>query len=100
MTFKLNVSNFEISNDNKFFLIAGPCAIESRNHAIYHAKKIKQICKDLNINYVFKSSFDKANRTDINSKRGIGIEEGLKILDEIKKTLNVRRLTLVLVKDL
>lgn len=93
MSISINLNNFEISNNNKFFLIAGPCVIESRNHAIDHAIKIREICSDLNINYIFKSSFDKANRTDINSKRGVGIEEGLKILDEIKKKLNIPVLT-------
>ena len=93
MSISINLNNFEISNNNKFFLIAGPCVIESRNHAIDHAIKIREICSDLNINYIFKSSFDKANRTDINSKRGVGIEEGLKILDEIRKKLNIPVLT-------
>ena len=93
MTISINLNNFEISNDNEFFLIAGPCAIESRNHAIDHAIKIKEICSDLNINFIFKSSFDKANRTDINSKRGVGIEEGLKTLDEIRKKLDIPVLT-------
>ena len=93
MSISINLNNFEISNNNKFFLIAGPCVIESRNHAIDHAIKIREICSDLHINYIFKSSFDKANRTDINSKRGVGIEEGLKILDEIRKKLNIPVLT-------
>ena len=93
MSNNLQISNFEVGNDKKIFLIAGPCAIESKSHAKYHAKKIKEICDLLNLNFVFKSSFDKANRTNINSNRGIGIKEGLEILDDIKKELNIPVLT-------
>ena len=76
-----------------FFLIAGPCAIESKDHAIDHAGKIHEICNKNNINFVYKSSFDKANRTSIASSRGIGIEEGLKILASIKKELDISIIT-------
>ena len=59
----IKINNFDVSNKLPFFLIAGPCAIESKDHAIDHAGKIKEICKRHNINLVYKSSFDKANRS-------------------------------------
>ena len=90
---KIKIGGFEVKNDNKLFLIAGPCVIENRDHALYHAKMIKQICDELSLDFVFKSSFDKANRTNINSSRGVGIEKGLDILNEIKNSLNVPVLT-------
>ena len=90
---KIKIGGFEVKNDNKLFLIAGPCVIENRDHALYHAKMIKQICDELSLDFVFKSSFDKANRTNINSSRGVGIEKGLEILNEIKNSLNVPVLT-------
>ena len=90
---KIKIGDFEAKNDNKLFLIAGPCVIENRDHALYHAKLIKQICDELSLDFVFKSSFDKANRTSIASSRGIGIEEGLKILASIKKELDISIIT-------
>ena len=90
---KIKIGGFEVKNDNKLFLIAGPCVIENRDHALNHAKMIKQICDELALDFVFKSSFDKANRTNINSSRGVGIEKGLEILNEIKNSLNVPVLT-------
>jgi len=53
---KIKIGGFEVKNDNKLFLIAGPCVIENRNHALYHAKMIKQICDELSLDFVFKSS--------------------------------------------
>ena len=88
-----NISNFEVSNNHPFCLIAGPCSIESRNHAIDHAGMIKDICNSLNINFIYKSSFDKANRSSISSKRGVGIEKGLEILSSVKEVLNVPLIT-------
>ena len=93
MNINLKIGNFEVGNNKKIFLIAGPCVIENKNHATDHAEKIKEICNNLNIEYIFKSSFDKANRTNINSERGVGIQEGLKILDDIKKKLNIPVIT-------
>ena len=89
----VNIKNFEINNLNPFILIAGPCAIESNEHAFDMASKIKEICVQLEINFIYKSSFDKANRTSIASSRGIGIEEGLKILASIKKELDISIIT-------
>ena len=68
------ISNFEVSNNHPFFLIAGPCVIEGRHHALDHAGLLKEICNDLKINFVYKSSFDKANRSSTSSVRGGGIE--------------------------
>jgi 2-dehydro-3-deoxyphosphooctonate aldolase (KDO 8-P synthase) len=72
-----------------FFIIAGPCVIESENICFQTAETMLNICEKLNINYVFKSSFDKANRSSVDSFRGIGIDEGLEILRKIKSDLNV-----------
>ena len=89
----INISGFEVSNIHPFFLIAGPCSIESKDHAINHAGIINEICKKLNINFVYKSSFDKANRSSKKSHRGIGIEKGLSILSDVKKEFNIPILT-------
>jgi 2-dehydro-3-deoxyphosphooctonate aldolase (KDO 8-P synthase) len=74
-------------------VIAGPCVIESKKQAFETAVKLKQICNRLKVNFIFKASYDKANRSSINSFRGPGLEEGLSILKEIKETLNVPVLT-------
>lgn len=76
--------NINISNSLPFVLIAGPCQIESRDHAHYLASAIKEICRDLEISLIFKASYDKANRSSISGHRGIGIEAGLEILAEIR----------------
>ena len=89
----VNISNFKVSNEHPFFLIAGPCSIEGKNHAIDHAGKIKEICDSLNINFVYKSSFDKANRSSSSSIRGVGIEKGLDILFSVKDIFNVPLIT-------
>ena len=89
----INISGFEVSNIHPFFLIAGPCSIESKDHAINHAGIIYEICKKLSINFVYKSSFDKANRSSKKSHRGIGIEKGLSILSDVKKEFNIPILT-------
>lgn len=85
-TVKLN--NFEIGG-NKLTILAGPCATESREISFTTAKKLKEICSKLDINFVFKTSFDKANRSSLDSYRGLGLEKGLEILSEIKEELNV-----------
>jgi len=88
-----NIHNITISNNQPFILIAGPCQIESQDHAEETAGRIKEITDSLNIGLVYKSSFDKANRSSINTKRGVGIDEGLKILDSIKHLLGIPILT-------
>lgn len=77
----------------KLFLIAGPCVIESEEHALKMAEAIAAIARSKNLPYVFKASYDKANRTSINSFRGPGIEEGLRILRKVSETAKVPVLT-------
>lgn len=78
---------------SKLMIIAGPCVIESEENAMLIAKKIKEICQRFDLDYFFKASFDKANRTSIESYRGPGIIEGLEILQKIKQKLNVKIVT-------
>ena len=89
----IKIAKFEISNKNNFILIAGPCVIESDSHSMMMAEKIATICQKLNINFVFKSSFDKANRSSINSKRGLDLKEAEAIFNKIKSTYNCPILT-------
>lgn len=84
----VKIGNFEIGNKLPLALIAGPCQIESRQHAVDLAGKLVELTNKLDINYIFKASFDKANRTSINGKRGVGLEEGMKTFAEIKKLYN------------
>ena len=90
---RIKCGDFEIGNDLPFMLIAGPCQMESRDHAMMTAEKIKTITEKLNIPVVYKTSFDKANRTSIHTKRGLGMEKALPIFEEVKKTFNVPVLT-------
>ena len=91
---KVEISNkFTIGGNDRFTLIAGPCAIESEEMSLRVAKKIKEICDRLNINYIFKSSFDKANRSSVFSARGIGMEKGLAILAKVKEEVGVPVIT-------
>ena len=85
--------NIDIGNDKPFFLIAGPCQIESKEHAYKMASSIKEITTKLNIPFIYKSSFDKANRTSLHGKRGAGLEKGMEIFDYIKNKLNVNLIT-------
>jgi len=79
----------KIGGTNPFFLIGGPCVIENQDHAFFMAKEIKKICEDLQISFIFKASYDKANRSSISSYRGPGAEQGLEILRTIKDELLV-----------
>ena len=90
---KVNCGNIKISNDNKIFIIAGPCQLETEQHAMDMAGKIKEITSKFNMGFVYKTSFDKANRTSLKGKRGAGLEQSLPIFDRIKKELNVPILT-------
>ncbi len=78
-----------IGQDEKIAFIMGPCALESRDHALYMAEEITKICCALGVGWIFKVSFDKANRTSIDSYRGLGLYEGLRILQEVKETFGV-----------
>ena len=89
----ININNFTISNKNSFFLISGPCVLENFEHPIMMAQKLIQISNEVGIKFVFKSSFDKANRTNINSSRGIGIKDSIKVFEKIKKEYNCPILT-------
>ena len=89
----IKVGDIEISNDKPFVLLGGMNALESRDLALQVAETYAEITQKLNIPYVFKASFDKANRSSITSYRGLGVEEGLKLLAEIKSTYNVPIIT-------
>jgi 2-dehydro-3-deoxyphosphooctonate aldolase (KDO 8-P synthase) len=88
-----NIHNITVSNNQPFMLIAGPCQIESQDHALDTAERIKEITDSLGIGFVYKSSFDKANRSSVSTKRGVGIAEGLQILNTVKHSLGVPILT-------
>ncbi len=89
----INCNGIEIANNKKITLIAGPCQLESEQHAMDMSGKIKEITTKLNIGFVYKTSFDKANRTSLKGKRGAGLENSLPVFDKIKKELNVPILT-------
>lgn len=85
--------NVSIGGNKPFVLIAGPCAIESEKMVMQVAEKLVSHCSELNIPYIFKSSFDKANRSSIHSNRGVGMEEGLRILEKVRDTFGVPLVT-------
>ena len=89
----MKLCNFEIGLDQPLFLIAGPCVIESEALAIETAGTMKELTESLGIAYIYKSSFDKANRSSHESFRGLGVDEGLKILEKVKKEIGVPVLT-------
>ena len=89
----MKLCHFNAGLDQPLFLIAGPCVIESESMTIDVAGKLKEMCDDLNIPFIFKSSFDKANRSSNKTFRGFGIDEGLRILDLVKKQIEVPILT-------
>ena len=89
----VNCNGIEIANNKKITLIAGPCQLESEQHAMDMSGKIKEITSKLNIGFIYKTSFDKANRTSLKGKRGAGLENSLPVFDKIKKELNVPILT-------
>ena len=89
----INIKNFSISNNLPFVLIAGPCVIESEKHSMMIAEELYKICNDVGVNLIFKSSFDKANRSSIKSERGVAIDDALRIFKKIKNDLNIPILT-------
>lgn len=89
----MKLCGFDVGIEKPFFLIAGPCVIESRQLAIDTAGFLKEITAALAIPFVYKSSFDKANRSSASSKRGLGLEQGLAILEAVKKEIGVPVLT-------
>jgi len=89
----MKLCDFNVGLDQPFFLLAGPCVIESEQLAIDTSGKLKEICERLNIPFIFKSSFDKANRTSLNSFRGLGMGRGLEILQAVKDQVGVPVIT-------
>ena len=89
----MKLCGFEAGLDRPLFLIAGPCVVESRAMAMDTAGELKKICTELNISFIYKSSYDKANRSSSKSFRGLGMDKGLEILADVRKTLGVPVLT-------
>ena len=89
----INCNGIKISNNEPLTLIAGPCQLESEQHSMDMAGKIKEIADKFNIGFVYKTSFDKANRTSLKGKRGAGLENSLPVFDKIKKDLKIPVLT-------
>jgi len=85
---KIKIKDFYISKDTLTF-ICGPCVIESEDHTLFLAEKLKNLFLEFDFNFIFKASFDKANRTSIDSFRGPGLDKGLKILEKVKKNLDL-----------
>ncbi len=89
----INGKALRIANHLKLSIIAGPCALESRDHALKMAEALKRISEDLKVNLIYKTSFDKANRTSISSQRGVGLEQALPIFQEIREQFQLPVLT-------
>ena len=89
----MKLCGFEIGLDKPFFLMAGPCSLENEELAIEIATEMKKICDDLGINYIFKASYDKANRTSSTSYRGPGMQKGLEILAKVREVVGVPVIT-------
>lgn len=93
ITKTVKIKDIEISNKNPFVLIAGPCQLESRDHAMMMSHELKKLTDELGIPFIYKTSFDKANRTSIDGIRGLGLRESLPIFDEIRRTVGCPVLT-------
>ncbi|KUJ79509.1 3-deoxy-8-phosphooctulonate synthase [Ruegeria profundi] len=89
----VKISDLTVGNDLPLTIIAGPCQLETADHAQMIAGKMKEACDAAGAQYVFKASYDKANRTSLTGKRGMGIDAGLKVLDEIRKGMGIPVLT-------
>ena len=94
-----NISEFEIGGNNPIALIAGPCQLESLDHARMMAERIAEACAPTGTNFVFKASFDKANRTSINTERGMGLKAGLEVLGRIRDDFGIPTITDVHLPD-
>jgi len=90
---EVKIANYNISNKLPLTLIAGPCQMESREHALMMAREMKKITDKFSVNLIYKSSFDKANRSSVNSKRGIGFDAAIEIFKEVKESFNLPTLT-------
>lgn len=89
----IDFGSFKMGNDLPFVLIAGPCQMESRSHALEMAHKLKEICAHEKIPFIYKTSFDKANRTSVSGQRGMGLEQSLAVFEEIRSTYGCPVLT-------
>jgi len=89
----VSVGNVTFGNELPFVLIAGPCAMESRDHAMEMSHAIKEITDDLGIGFIYKSSFDKANRTSLNAPRGVGLSKAMDVFNEVRETYGCPILT-------
>lgn len=89
----VGVGSFGLANNLPVVLIAGPCQMESMEHTLKMAEILSQYCEELNIKFIFKASFDKANRTSVSSKRGVGLDTGMKILEKVKHSFGCPVLT-------
>ena len=90
---KIRLNNFDISNDTPLTIISGPCQLESTDHSLIIAETLMKACKKFKANFIFKGSFDKANRTSVKGKRGLGIDEGLRVMQEVKSNLGCSTIT-------
>jgi len=89
LTREINIGNARLGGNNPLFIIAGPCVIESQDVVFYTAEKLKEICRRVGLSFIFKSSYDKSNRTSLSSFRGPGMEKGLKMLSDVRSKFNV-----------
>ena len=89
----VKIGDISVGGESPLVFILGPCQIENRDHALFMAEKIIKVCDPSSSKFIFKSSFDKANRSSITSARGIGIEEGLKIFDYLKSKMDINIIT-------
>ena len=89
----IKINQFEVGNEQSFTLIAGPCQIESREHAFEMCGALKELTQDMGIPFIYKSSYDKANRTSLSGKRGVGIDKGLQILSDVREHFGVPVIT-------
>jgi 2-dehydro-3-deoxyphosphooctonate aldolase (KDO 8-P synthase) len=87
-TKEISINKLRVGGENPLFLIAGPCVVENEEITLDTAEEIKKVCEKLKIPFIFKSSYDKANRSSIKSFRGLGLKEGLAVLKKVKETIN------------
>jgi 2-dehydro-3-deoxyphosphooctonate aldolase (KDO 8-P synthase) len=89
LTREINIADAKLGGNNPLFIIAGPCVIENEDIVFYTAERLKELCNRIGLSFLFKSSYDKANRTSLSSFRGPGIERGLRILSDVRNRLRI-----------